>query len=70
MILSTAQNSLTWNLAAKRITGSWLSRQARQELACRLILCQLFAQDLPNLRWGLFNNFEVNSMNTLQVTVL
>ena len=33
-------------------------------------LCQLFAQDWPNLRWGRFNNIEVNSINTLQATVL
>ena len=34
------------------------------------ILCQLFAQDWPNLLWGRFNNVEVDSMNTLQDTVL
>ena len=32
--------------------------------------CQLFAQDWPNLCWGRFNNVEVDSINTLQVTVL
>ena len=35
-------------------------RSTRQ--ACWSILCQLFAQDLPNLRWGGFNKVEVNSI--------
>ena len=39
-------------------------------LACRLILCELFAQDWPNFHWGRFNGDEVNSINTLQVMVL
>ena len=42
--------------------------QACLLLACRSILCQLFAQDWPNLRWGRFNNVEVDSIHTLQVT--
>ena len=31
-------------------------------LECRSILCQLFAQDRPNLRWGQFKNVGVNSI--------
>ena len=44
--------------------------QAYLLLACCSILCQLFSQDWPNLHWGRFNNDEVNSINTLQVTIL
>ena len=32
------------------------TRQARLLVACRSILCQLFAQDWPNLCWSRFNN--------------
>ena len=46
------------------------TRQARNLVACWSILCQLFAQDWPNLRWDWFNNVEVDSISTLQVTVL
>ena len=46
------------------------TRQVCHLVACRSILCQLFAQDWPNLRWGWLNNVEVDSINALQVTVL
>ena len=39
-------------------------------VACRSILCQLFAHNWPNLCWGRFNNVVVDSINTLQITVL
>ena len=38
------------------------TRQARLLLACRSILCQLFAQDWHNLHWGRFKNVEVDSL--------
>ena len=38
------------------------TRQAHLLLVCRSILCQLFAQDWPNLCWGRFNKVEVNSI--------
>ena len=30
----------------------------------------LFAEDWPNLCWGQFNNVVIDSINTLQITVL
>ena len=42
----------------------------KEHKAGRSISCQLFAQDWPNLRCRRFNNVEVDSINTLQGTVL
>ena len=41
-----------------------------QVCASQSILCQLFAQDWPNLCWGRFNNIEVDSITSLEVTIL
>ena len=37
-------------------------RQVRLLLACQSILCQLFAQDWPNLNWSQFNKVEADSI--------
>ena len=43
--------------------------QARNLVACRSILCELFVQDWPNLSWGRLKNIEVDSIKRFHNSV-
>ena len=63
-LLHSALTSRPWYLAGK---GEGLGIQKTQTYTT---LVPLFAQDWPSLRWGRYNDDEVDSINTLQVKLL